>query len=421
MINDKDNKSFCVMPWLHLHAWPSGEAYLCCIADAGNPDAVVGDLSKESIAQVMNNDKMKSIRKKMLNGEKIPACSNCYRMEGLKDFSWRKGFNKQFAKHIPDLIEDTSAAGEITTRLLYVDFRFSNFCNLECRTCGGELSSSIASTPGRNFPKGVKDFYKQKDVIVNDNLVSYTKKNKNFTEDLKQYLPQSECLYFAGGEPLIQREHFEVLKHLHENKWFNKEIRYSTNLSTLNYKSNNLLDFWKDFDQVWFMCSIDHFGNKLEYIRQNVNHKKLWQNFEKLLATHFKISITFVVSVYNIYYLDEFFQFLKDNQYLDRLHSLEMLYVFGETDAPSVLPDFAKRELLEKLQEDKKSELYQELFNKFPMLKDAINGLPEFIHEKNSFCFEDFVKRVTAFDKMYNKNVHDTIPWLGNVINASCK
>lgn len=413
----EDNGSFCVMPWLHLHAWPNGEAYLCCVADAGNKESVVGDLSQNSIADIMNNEKMKTVRKDMMEGKKISACKNCYRMEKFKDFSWRKGFNKQFAEHIPKLLSDTKTDGEIIERLLYVDFRFSNFCNLECRTCGAELSSSIAATKGRNFPYSVTDAYEKKGVISRNSTVAYSNKNENFTEDLKQYLPETECLYFAGGEPLIQREHFEVLNYIYENRWFNKELRYSTNLSTLSYKSNDLLEYWKSFDNVWLMCSIDHFGEKLEYIRQNVKHERLWDNFERLMPTNVKMSITFVVSIYNIYYLDEFFQFLKDSEYIDRLYSLEMLYVFGETDAPSVLPDFAKKDLIEKLKKDNESQLYIELFDMFPMLKDAIYGLPEFIYEKNSLSFNDFLSRVYNFDKIYNKDVKKTFPWLKKIID----
>ena len=26
------SKSFCILPWVHLHAFPTGEAYPCCLA-----------------------------------------------------------------------------------------------------------------------------------------------------------------------------------------------------------------------------------------------------------------------------------------------------------------------------------------------------------------------------------------------------
>ena len=412
-----ENNTFCVMPWLHLHAWPNGEAYLCCIGDTGNPESVVGDISKDSIADIMNNDKMKSIRKDMLAGKKIPNCKNCYKVDDIKGYSWRKGFNEQFEDVIPSILENTAEDGTIDPKLLYVDFRFSNLCNLECRTCGGELSSSIANTEGRNFSDKYIETLKDKGVYSKGNIIAFSKANEQFTDDLKQYLPDTRCFYFAGGEPLMQKEHFEVLSYIHDNKWFDKELRYSTNLSNLVYKKTDLVELWKDFDNVWIMCSIDHVGEKLEHIRQNVNSERLWKNFDRLVDTHFKLSITFVVSIYNIYYLDEFYQYLNDNNYLERLHSLEMLYVFGEAETPALLPDFAKEQLIKKLTTDLDSELYKELFKLFPGLKESMLGLEEFINGTSSFTFEQFIERTEQFDKVYKKSTKDTIPWLGEIID----
>ena len=412
-----ENNTFCVMPWLHLHAWPNGEAYLCCIGDTGNPESVVGDISKDSIADIMNNDKMKSIRKDMLAGKKIPNCKNCYKVDDIKGYSWRKGFNEQFEDVIPSILENTAEDGTIDPKLLYVDFRFSNLCNLECRTCGGELSSSIANTEGREFSDKYIETLKDKGVYSKGNIIAFSKANEQFTDDLKQYLPDTRCFYFAGGEPLMQKEHFEVLSYIHDNKWFDKELRYSTNLSNLVYKKTDLVELWKDFDNVWIMCSIDHTGEKLEHIRQNVNSERLWKNFDRLVDTHFKLSITFVVSIYNIYYLDEFYQYLDDNNYLERLHSLEMLYVFGDTETPALLPDFAKEQLIKKLTTDLDSELYKELFKLFPGLKESMLGLEEFINGTSSFTFEQFIERTEQFDKVYKKSTKDTIPWLGEIID----
>jgi sulfatase maturation enzyme AslB (radical SAM superfamily) len=412
-----ENNTFCVMPWLHLHAWPNGEAYLCCIGDTGNPESVVGDISKDSIADIMNNDKMKSIRKDMLAGKKIPNCKNCYKVEEIKGYSWRKGFNEQFEDVIPSILENTAEDGTIDPKLLYVDFRFSNLCNLECRTCSGELSSSIANTEGRNFSDKYIETLKDKGVYSKGNIIAFSKANEQFTDDLKQYLPDTRCFYFAGGEPLMQKEHFEVLSYIHDNKWFDKELRYSTNLSNLVYKKTDLVELWKDFDNVWIMCSIDHTGEKLEHIRQNVNSERLWKNFDRLVDTHFKLSITFVVSIYNIYYLDEFYQYLDDNNYLERLHSLEMLYVFGDTETPALLPDFAKEQLIKKLRTDLDSELYKELFKIFPGLKESMLGLEEFINGTSSFTFEQFIERTEQFDKVYKTSTKDAIPWLGEIID----
>ena len=35
----KDSKHFCILPWIHLHAWPDDRVMPCCIADSAKPVA----------------------------------------------------------------------------------------------------------------------------------------------------------------------------------------------------------------------------------------------------------------------------------------------------------------------------------------------------------------------------------------------
>ena len=56
-------KSFCMLPWIHLHAYPDGRAYPCCFSFDPFP---VGDLNKQSLKEVWEGDKMKQLRKNML-------------------------------------------------------------------------------------------------------------------------------------------------------------------------------------------------------------------------------------------------------------------------------------------------------------------------------------------------------------------
>ena len=69
-----ENESFCMLPWMHLHAFPDGRAYPCCFAQDKYP---VGDLNKNSLEEVFNNDKMKKLRKNMLNGITNKECVKC--------------------------------------------------------------------------------------------------------------------------------------------------------------------------------------------------------------------------------------------------------------------------------------------------------------------------------------------------------
>ena len=49
----KDSKTFCIYPWIHLHAYPTGEAYPCCHAEMGVGQ--VGNCKTNTLAEIWNS------------------------------------------------------------------------------------------------------------------------------------------------------------------------------------------------------------------------------------------------------------------------------------------------------------------------------------------------------------------------------
>ena len=80
---------------MHLHAWPEGKAFLCCIAKTED-EGIVGDFSTNTYAQIINSDVLKKIRTDMLAGNKISNCENCYDREALSGASFRKSNNETY-------------------------------------------------------------------------------------------------------------------------------------------------------------------------------------------------------------------------------------------------------------------------------------------------------------------------------------
>ena len=60
----EDSKYYCTLPWTHLHAYPNGKAYPCCLAEHKFP---IGDLKQNTLKELWNNDKQKKIRKNIGN------------------------------------------------------------------------------------------------------------------------------------------------------------------------------------------------------------------------------------------------------------------------------------------------------------------------------------------------------------------
>ena len=133
-----ESDTFCMLPWMHLHAYPDGRAYPCCFSFDRYP---VGDLNKDSLETVFNNDKMKEMRTNMLAGKKCKQCVKCYDQEDSGFFSLRLSSNKHFGHNVP-LVHNTLPDGHADFVMKYWDIRFSNICNMSCRSCGTWFSSN---------------------------------------------------------------------------------------------------------------------------------------------------------------------------------------------------------------------------------------------------------------------------------------
>ena len=84
--------SFCVYPWMEFIIGPTSHIKLCCIAETPvqNENKGVYDFKKDSIEKYWNSHGLRQIRKKMLKGEKIKACTHCYYQENIGRTSYRQ-------------------------------------------------------------------------------------------------------------------------------------------------------------------------------------------------------------------------------------------------------------------------------------------------------------------------------------------
>ena len=60
----KDNKHFCILPWIHLHVWPNGKTFPCCLTPYEHD---VGNANTSGLKGVWNEMPMKQLRLNMLN------------------------------------------------------------------------------------------------------------------------------------------------------------------------------------------------------------------------------------------------------------------------------------------------------------------------------------------------------------------
>ena len=66
------SETFCMLPWMHMHAFPDGRVYPCCLAEYFHP---VGDLRKNTMREVWNQEKYKAMRVNMLTDKPCIECT----------------------------------------------------------------------------------------------------------------------------------------------------------------------------------------------------------------------------------------------------------------------------------------------------------------------------------------------------------
>lgn len=299
----KEDTAFCILPWIHMHAWPDGRAMPCCIADSDQP---FGDLKNNTIEEVWNSDKYKELRKAMLQGKQLDACKRCYELES-STWIWtlRKNSNEWFGDKHFDLVEKTNEDGSIDEmRMAYMDVRFSNICNMKCRSCGPELSSLHAQEHGELYGK-----HEIANILNNNGstVVNIAKKN-NYWENLQKYLPDVEEVYWAGGEPLITNEHYKILDNWIDTGKTDVRLRYTTNFSNMRYKSKSIYSYWEQFDDVQVSASLDANGPRAEFMRHGTNWQQIEQNRIEMLdrVPHVHFEITPTISLYNVWNFPDF-------------------------------------------------------------------------------------------------------------------
>lgn len=326
-----DGRNFCLAPWLHLHLPAFGPASPCCMAQGD-----FGGRPADDIEGLRHSAEMNRLRAGMLHDREDPRCRNCTRAESLGFSSERKRFNREFQHHWPRLAH-TGEDGSITSADAMVswDLRFSNLCNFRCRMCFHGSSS-----------KWHKDALALGWTQARKAVQHSVPDSRRFLDGLAGGIPIVEFVHFAGGEPLLMREHWQILDHLLAAGRRDTRLKYNTNLSRLVVHGRDVLTLWNQFASVVVHASIDGAGARGELIRSGFRWDEFCANARRIRreAPHVQLATDVTVSALNVLHLPELHRRLVEEAVLPvaafRMHPL---YVPAHY-AVAVLPDPLRRE-----------------------------------------------------------------------------
>jgi sulfatase maturation enzyme AslB (radical SAM superfamily) len=253
----------------------------------------VGNCRTNTLEEIWQNNAMTKLRSDMLSETPNPTCGRCYEQEESGFFSGRKSANKHHGHHVKKL--DTNPF-----EMTYWDIRFSNLCNLKCRSCGHIFSSQWYQDQAKLAGPAWKD---------RNTVLNYAGRTEtDMWTQLEPHLDYVEQIYFAGGEPLLMEEHYNILEELVRRERFDVRLIYNTNFTHTDLKGRSVFEYWKQFDSVAVGASLDGMGLPAEYIRKGTRWYDVVKNRHEMIRTCPKVDfyISPTLSIMNAWHLPDF-------------------------------------------------------------------------------------------------------------------
>jgi sulfatase maturation enzyme AslB (radical SAM superfamily) len=292
-----------------------------------------------------------------------PACKICVDAEQNNVPSYRQRFNRQ----------QSSNPG-----FQFVDIRNTNVCNFKCRTCGPTNSNLWAKELGETIPIRHAALTNYKNHIVN---------------------PSVQSIYYTGGEPLINGEHWDLLEELVDQGLSkNIELQYNSNMSVLKFKDKNIFDVWKNFKSVHVIASIDAVGEKFNHLRSGGDWAATAKNIAALREHRVKLTVGTTISILNLWFVEELLLYFKQQNITVNLTDLH----YPDYLSLSAIPDALKDSALACVSNIEK--IYHTR-NKCNFMRSQI------IENSNQHLFRDAVMQTLLLDKIRGEKLFDFLPF----------
>jgi len=286
--------TLCMAPWVHTYLSPQTERRMCCASrePAQNFEQYIDTASGTgtyipiTLEQHWNSDHMRSVRRRMMAGERLSECEVC-NDQLLNTDVYRTYFWQLFKHKYSDAMAATSKDGFYEPLPVSWDYRFSNFCNFKCRTCGDMLSSAWESEQKTHRMvdwSNSKNNWMRPEVRKKITQFQDSQIEQEFSDAVEQH--RVEEVYWVGGEPLMYEQHWQYMQRIIElGDGPRVYARYNTNLSRVDYRGINLYRDILSGLRDWQICaSLDGTGPIGEYIRTGLDYDQWLENFRGAIA-----------------------------------------------------------------------------------------------------------------------------------------
>lgn len=320
--------SFCVAKWkqvtMHLQ---NGQTHSCHHPDTHSVpiEEVVIDCTA-----LHNTKYKKQQRKMMLEGQRPPECSYCWRVEDAGQLSDRT-FKSADHWAYPHIDEIVSAPWDKNADPSYVEVSFSNVCNFKCSYCAPHISSQWMEEIERHGPYPTSHQFNNIDWLRRGGKMPIANNQPNpYVDAFWQWWPnmyrELKTFRITGGEPLLSKNTFKVLDYINENP--NPELNFSvnTNLCVPDDLLNKFIEKMKDIQKnkkiksFVLYTSAEAHGAAAEYIRFGMDYKQWIKNLNRVIVEIPNCAVG-LMSTYNILSIPSYTKFLEDVLYIRKSHA----------------------------------------------------------------------------------------------------
>lgn len=276
------NNVFCNTPWYELHIYWDGSFGICCQESHKLYSGDQYNIKNMSLMEWFNSEPARQFRLSMFDSKMPTACSRCNIEEQHGGHSRRIRGNQKsviFMSAFEPSLEQSPGfkhfeysknnSGYTNTHPIDLHIDLGNFCNLACKMCNSQASSTIAS---QNVKWGIKsdrqylgqDWTKDKDIW------------NNFKKQLLE-IPNLNNIHFMGGETLLTDKLDDLIDTMIKHKRFDLCFSFVTNGTV--YKPE-LIKKLKKFRRVGIEISIESTQEQNSYVRQGTDTAEVLKNIE---------------------------------------------------------------------------------------------------------------------------------------------
>jgi uncharacterized Fe-S cluster-containing radical SAM superfamily protein len=280
---------FCNAPWYELQIYWDGSLGFCCQEDHQlYPDNQKQqyNIARMSIQEWVDSEPMRRARQMMFEDTRNSVCRRCYNEESVGESSRRHRCNqksviftktnfKESYKQSPgyNIFESSRATGAYSGLPIDLHIDLGNYCNLSCKMCRPQASSSIAVQYVKWGVPGSQEF------VGSD----WTKNEEVWQRVLGEIagIPDLTNIHFMGGETLITPRFENFVDYMIEQGRTDLCFSFVTNGTSFNER---LLNKLKKFRRVGIEVSIETVTEHNAYQRQGTDTQQVLANIQRYLT-----------------------------------------------------------------------------------------------------------------------------------------